>query len=92
MKPFCRALCDALVVRLIGDVTTETFTMATVSSGVLVPGQTGTRALRANMFNHLSPNTKNYFHLYYIITRGHQARGCTKIRYILSFESQKRRP
>ena len=64
-KSFLRAVCK--VARLLGNIITKAFTMATVSSGGFVCGQKGTRDLRINNYLPLT-SMKAYFHVYYIIT------------------------
>lgn len=87
-KSFLRAVCN--VARLLGNIITKAFTVATVSSGGFVYGQKGTRDLRINKLNYLSlTSMKDYFHMYYIITWGLQAHDCTMVRYTFSLEPQK---
>lgn len=86
MKSLLGVVCD--VARLLWDIATTPFTMATVSSGGLVHGWKGARDLGANMLHHLSAtNRMDYFRLYCITTGGPQACICT-IRYTFPFESQ----
>lgn len=62
MKSWLGDVCD--VAKFLGNVATMPFTVTTAFSGGLVPGQGGTRDLRANMLLHLSPtDTMDHFHL-----------------------------